>query len=51
MEEELKRITEAVEGEIASISSAADFEQLKARISGPNGSFTALSKQISKTMI
>jgi len=48
MEEELKSILEAVENEIQSIGAAAEFEQYKARISGPNGSFTALSKQISK---
>ncbi|HSH09494.1 MAG TPA: phenylalanine--tRNA ligase subunit alpha, partial [Oceanipulchritudo sp.] len=46
MEEELKRIIETVEAEIAKVSTAADFEQFKARISGPNGSFTGLSKQI-----
>jgi phenylalanyl-tRNA synthetase alpha chain len=48
MEEELKRIIKEVESEIASVSTAADFEQFKARISGPNGSFTAMSKQIAK---
>jgi phenylalanyl-tRNA synthetase alpha chain len=48
MEEELKRIIEEVGKEIASVSTAADFEQFKARISGPNGSFTAMSKQIAK---
>jgi len=46
MEEELKRIIAAVESEIAAVATNSDFEQYKARISGPNGSFTALSKQI-----
>jgi len=46
MEEELKSIIETVEKEIASVSTAAEFEQYKARISGPNGSFTGLSKKI-----
>ena len=48
MEEELQGIIDLVEKEMASIGTAADFEQFKARISGPNGSFTALSKQIAK---
>lgn len=48
MEEELKRIIESVEKEIGSVSTAAEFEQFKARISGPNGSFTAMSKQIAQ---
>ena len=46
MEEELKQIIAAVEEEIRGIRTAADFEQYKARISGPNGSFTAMSKKI-----
>ena len=46
MEEELKQIIGMVEDEIGSISTAADFEQFKARFTGPNGSFTALSKKI-----
>ena len=46
MEEELKQIIESVEEEISSIATSADFEQFKARISGPNGSFTAMSKKI-----
>ena len=46
MEEDLKRIIESVEEQIGSVASAADFEQFKARITGPKGEFTALSKQI-----
>lgn len=46
MEEQLKRILETVQTSIGSIKSAADLEQFKARISGPNGEFTAMSKQI-----
>lgn len=46
MEEKLKQIIAFVETEIRNIGTAADFEQFKARITGPNGSFTALSKQI-----
>ena len=48
MEEELKQIIESVEQEISSVATHADFEQFKARISGPNGSFTALSKNIAR---
>jgi phenylalanyl-tRNA synthetase alpha chain len=48
MEEQLKQIIEAVEKEIAEVSTFADFEQFKARISGPNGSFTGMSKQIAQ---
>jgi phenylalanyl-tRNA synthetase alpha chain len=48
MEEELQSILKQVESEIGSIQSAADFEQFKARISGPNGAFTAITKQIGK---
>lgn len=46
MEEELKSIIEGVQEEISSVGTAAEFEQFKARISGPNGSFTAMSKNI-----
>ena len=46
MEEELKNIIKTVEEEIGSVATTADFEQFKARISGPNGSFTAMSKKI-----
>ena len=46
MEEELKRIIAEVEAAVGAVSSAAEFEQFKARVSGPNGSFTGLSKQI-----
>jgi phenylalanyl-tRNA synthetase alpha chain len=46
MEEELKSIIEQVRTEINSVETAAEFEQFKARISGPNGSFTAMSKKI-----
>ncbi|MEX0330964.1 MAG: phenylalanine--tRNA ligase subunit alpha [Puniceicoccaceae bacterium] len=48
MEEELKSILETVRTEIGAVASAADFEQYKARISGPNGSFTAMSKRIAQ---
>lgn len=48
MEDDLKQIINSVEQDIDSITSAAEFEQFKARISGPNGSFTAMSKQIAK---
>jgi phenylalanyl-tRNA synthetase alpha chain len=48
MENDLKQIIESVEQEIGSIKSPAEFEQFKARVSGPNGSFTAISKQIGK---
>ncbi|MGC9451237.1 MAG: phenylalanine--tRNA ligase subunit alpha [Oceanipulchritudo sp.] len=48
MEEELKAILETVEREIGSIGTHADFEQFKARISGPNGSFTAISRKIAQ---
>ena len=48
MEEELKQIIERVEEEVGGIRSGADFEQFKARVSGPNGQFTALSKRIAK---
>ncbi|MEX0321261.1 MAG: phenylalanine--tRNA ligase subunit alpha [Puniceicoccaceae bacterium] len=46
MEEELKSIIEGVREDISSVGTAAEFEQFKARISGPNGSFTAMSKKI-----
>ncbi len=46
MEEELKSIIDGVQSEIPSVGTAAEFEQFKARISGPNGSFTAMSKKI-----
>lgn len=46
MEEDLKRIVAEVEKEIGDIGSPAEFEQFKARISGPNGRFTALTKQV-----
>jgi phenylalanyl-tRNA synthetase alpha chain len=48
MEEDLKRIITTVEKEISAVSSTAEFEQYKARISGPKGSFTAFSKQIAQ---
>ncbi len=46
MEEELKRILDTAREEAGAVATPAAFEQLKARISGPNGSFTALSKRI-----
>ena len=46
MEEELKQIVADVEQSLAGITSTAELEQLKARISGPKGSFTSISKQI-----
>jgi len=48
MENELKQILAEVEQATADITTPAEFEQYKARISGPNGSFTGLSKEISK---
>jgi phenylalanyl-tRNA synthetase alpha chain len=48
MEAELKRIIERVEAELPAVNSPAEFEQFKARFSGPNGEFTALSKGIAK---
>jgi phenylalanyl-tRNA synthetase alpha chain len=48
MEEELKQVIAEVEREISAISTPAEFEQFKARISGPNGSFTAISKRIAQ---
>lgn len=48
MENELKKILAEVEEAAAGISTPAEFEQYKARISGPKGSFTALSKEISR---
>jgi phenylalanyl-tRNA synthetase alpha chain len=46
MEEELKAIVAGVENELPGLKSAAELEQAKARISGPKGSFTNMSKQI-----
>jgi phenylalanyl-tRNA synthetase alpha chain len=46
MEEELKHIIAEVERAVPEVSSAADLEQLKARVSGPKGSFTSISKKI-----
>lgn len=48
MEDDLKAILEQVGKDIEGIRTAAEFEQFKARISGPNGSFTAITKQIGK---
>lgn len=48
MEEQLKEILASVRADVAGVSTAAEFEQFKARVSGPNGSFTALSKQIAQ---
>jgi phenylalanyl-tRNA synthetase alpha chain len=48
MEDELKQILESVEQEVANLATPAELEQFKARISGPNGRFTALSKQIAQ---
>lgn len=46
MESQLKALTESVRSELPSIGDHAAFEQFKARIVGPNGSFTAISKSI-----
>ncbi|MCC5834639.1 MAG: phenylalanine--tRNA ligase subunit alpha [Opitutales bacterium] len=48
MEDDLKAILEQVGKDIEGIRTAAEFEQFKARVSGPNGSFTAITKQIGK---
>jgi phenylalanyl-tRNA synthetase alpha chain len=48
MEDELKSIILSAESAVDSVSSASEFEQLKARFSGPNGSFTQLSKGIAQ---
>jgi phenylalanyl-tRNA synthetase alpha chain len=48
MQDELKQILETVEQEVESLSTPAALEQFKARIVGPNGSFTALSKRIAQ---
>lgn len=46
MEKALKHIIETAERETLTLSTPSELEQFKARISGPNGTFTALSKQI-----
>lgn len=46
MEEDLKQILSSAKTALESVGNTADFEQLKARYVGPNGSFTAMSKQI-----
>lgn len=48
MEEELKHIIQAAEEAVVSVATPAEFEQIKARFSGPNGQFTAMSKQIAR---
>jgi phenylalanyl-tRNA synthetase alpha chain len=48
MEQDLADILAQVEQEIAGVSTLAAFEQFKARVSGPNGNFTAISKRIGK---
>jgi len=48
MEDDLKAIVETVKSELGNLASAADLEQFKATISGPNGSFTAVTKTIGK---
>lgn len=46
MEDELKQILAQTESDIPAISTAPEFEQFKARVLGPNGSFTAMSKRM-----
>lgn len=46
MEEALQKILAEVDAELGRIETPAEFEQFKARISGPNGSFTQVSKRI-----
>ncbi len=46
MEDELKQILAQTASDIPAISSTPEFEQFKARVLGPNGSFTAMSKQM-----
>jgi phenylalanyl-tRNA synthetase alpha chain len=46
METELAAILADVEQQIGAVTTAAAFEQFKARISGPNGSFTAVTKRV-----
>jgi len=48
MEEQLQQILAAAEAETANIGSAAEFEQFKARVVGPKGSLTAVTKTIGK---
>jgi len=46
MEETLKQIIEQARSSIEAVATQADFEAAKARIVGPNGSFTEVRKQI-----
>lgn len=46
MEPELSSILDQARAELAAIDSQAAFEQYKARVLGPNGSFTAVTKTI-----
>ncbi|MEY3001428.1 MAG: hypothetical protein RL648_1642 [Verrucomicrobiota bacterium] len=48
MEEQLKQIVASAQTALESVTSLADFEQVKARFSGPNGQFTALSKGLAQ---
>jgi len=48
MEEELKQIVAQAEQSLAGIDSQSQFEAVKATIVGPNGSFTAVRKNIGK---
>lgn len=48
MKQELQEVLERVREEVLEVETMAAFEQYKASISGPNGSFTALSKQLGK---
>jgi phenylalanyl-tRNA synthetase alpha chain len=48
MESDLQSILAEAQSELPKLSSAAAFEQYKARILGPNGSFTAVTKTIGK---
>lgn len=46
MEDELKQILAQTESALPGIATQPDFEQFKARVLGPKGSFTAMSKQM-----
>jgi len=48
MKDDLRQIIAQAEQALPGLESQAAFEQYKARIVGPNGSFTAVSKQIGK---
>ena len=46
MEDQLREILHQLEAELPALGSLAALEQLKARVTGPNGRFTAVTKQI-----